>query len=445
MKDKKIWTYVLIASGIALAYLCAYPPVFIAWIIPLFVLMLVMATAVTFLLFLAFFTMKKKDRVYLRSAIGAVVYAAVDFGLTILVNNVIFGAVAPWGNSIINSVLNIAFWVTMIVLIQKGTGEKFVWKPLACLLAIVVSLPVNIVLTVPNIKATGFIVSDTVDNYKKRIDAIEIYENTLETARPMTDVYTVIDDHLSSPLPEGKTQKKVLVLGWDGCRADAMCMLDGKDAVNALLKDGGHAYIAYCGGANYPANITQDTSTRPGWTSMFIGQWAGEDTFDENGSKKQDEPLTIMTRSVESGDLSSAAFYYSWDGHNASYAHEIAYTKEKGINMTWGFSENGDEGTFDKALKDVKDLNGSDFIFTIFEYCDEYGHGYGFWNDTPEYKEAFRLSNEMSVALIDAVKSRATYAQEDWLFLITSDHGGYARGHGGEKLMERMMFIITNK
>ena len=52
---------------------------------------------------------------------------------------------------------------------------------------------------------------------------------------------------------------------------------------------------------------------------------------------------------------------------------------------------------------------------------------------------------ETTKKLIEAVKARPTYETEDWLILITSDHGGYVRGHGGSTLMERMMFIVTNK
>ena len=105
----------------------------------------------------------------------------------------------------------------------------------------------------------------------------------------------------------------------------------------------------------------------------------------------------------------------------------------------------GDEGTLEKALADLQRPECSDFIFTIFEYCDYYGHTYGFWNNTPEYQYAFEKSNETGKALIDAVKARPGYETEDWLILITSDHGGYVRGHGGDTLMERMMFIVTNK
>ena len=88
---------------------------------------------------------------------------------------------------------------------------------------------------------------DTEEEYLNRLNSIEIYENTQQTAVPMTEVFNIIKNHLTSPLPDGKTEKKVLVLGYDGCRADSMHLLDQskKSSVKTLLSDGGKAYIAY--------------------------------------------------------------------------------------------------------------------------------------------------------------------------------------------------------
>ena len=47
--------------------------------------------------------------------------------------------------------------------------------------------------------------------------------------------------------------------------------------------------------------------------------------------------------------------------------------------------------------------------------------------------------------IIEAVEARKTYDTEDWLILITTDHGGSGTGHGGPSFEERMTFIISNK
>ncbi len=449
-KTKKIRLFALIASAMALIFECVYPTVFIKWIVPLYAVCVLWSAVIAYLLFFALFTAKDAKKPAVSALIGAAAYTAVMMGITPLVNNVIFGAVAPWGSVLVNTAVNLVFWLVMLKLIRKKTGERFVFLPLLCVLLVAVGVPVSVVTTAPNVKATGFIVSDTVENYEKRISAIDIYENTLETAVPQTQVYDIVMEHLRAPLPAGKTEKKVLVLGWDGCRADAMIMAENRGAVDALLADGGKAQIAYCGGANYPAPITQETATMEGWTTMFTGCWAekhGVSGFDDVVTSKE---RTFFVTAIEDGLIDSAAFDFSWDTHLRTYANDVEYSKQNGLNVAWNLAEgeeggDADEGTYQNALQDIQRPDCSDLIFTIFEYCDYYGHTYGFWNDTPEYAEAFRLSNEKGVALIDAVKARPTYDTEDWLILISSDHGGYVRGHGGDKLQERMMFIVTNK
>ena len=444
MKNK-VYVYALAASVLALAVGCAYPSVFIAWNVPLYAVCVAVMAAAAFLLFLALFAAKGAKKPSVKALIGCAAYTAVLMGITPLVNNAVFGAVAPWGSTLVNTALDLIFWLVMLRLIRKASGERFVWKPLVCLILVLIGLPVSILTTVPNVKATGFIVMDTVKNYEKRIDSVDIYENTLQTAVPQTQVYEIIKAHLTSPLPEGKTKKKVLVLGWDGCRADAMALTGHRQAVDALLEAGGKAYIAYCGGANYPDAITQDTSTAPGWCTMLTGQWAEKHGITGNGTEKSLDCPTLLISAVKDGLIGSSSFYFSWDGHLTTYAKEIAYAKEQDLNARWTYAENGDDGTFANALADLKRADCSDFIFTIFEYCDEHGHGSGFWNDNPEYEAAFASCNEKGLALMEAVKARPTYETEDWLIVITSDHGGYVRGHGGETLMERMMFVISGR
>ena len=46
---------------------------------------------------------------------------------------------------------------------------------------------------------------------------------------------------------------------------------------------------------------------------------------------------------------------------------------------------------------------------------------------------------------IDAIKARETYDTEDWLIIITSDHGGFGTKHGKASIQERMTFIVSNK
>ncbi len=289
---------------------------------------------------------------------------------------------------------------------------------------------------------------ETVSEYKDRVNSVSIYENTLETAYPQTDIYKIISNHFNTPT-KGKT-KKCIVIGYDGCRADALTFLNNspKGAINTLMKSGGKTYLSYCGGVNYPAINKQDTSTAPGWCSMLTGVWADVHGVRGNGIAKSNDHLTLLTTLVESKKIDNSAFYVSWGGHfsadDATYKNEVKYCQDKKLDVTF-LRAGDDKGTYENVMKDVKKADCSDFIFSIFEYPDHAGHDTGFSLKNKEYEKAFYEADATAANIISAIKSRSTYASEDWLIILTSDHGGFNRGHGLLTIQERMTFITTNK
>ena len=176
--------------------------------------------------------------------------------------------------------------------------------------------------------------------FEDAIADLPMLSNTWEEALPQTEIYNLIKDHFAAPLPEGKTEKKAIVIGYDGCRADALRLLPTakRSAINHLLDGGGQGVFSYCGGVPYPAENVQATSTAPGWCSMLIGQWANEIGVNNNGQPKPLEPKTLLLSLVEDGTVDSSAFYVSWDGHfskkDATYVNEKNYAKENGVSAT---------------------------------------------------------------------------------------------------------------
>lgn len=293
----------------------------------------------------------------------------------------------------------------------------------------------------------GINFNDKTKTYTKTVNSVECYENTLDTAIPQTELYNIINEHISSPLAEGKTEKKVIVIGYDGGRADALSLIDGNGdgGISYLLKTGGTASISYCGGVNYPAINTQDTSTAPGWCSILTGQWADVHGITGNGIEKSNDTLTLLTTSVENETIDSSAFYVSWGGHfsgeGTTYIQEKNYIEEKGLDVTF-LKADDDAGTVANTLADINSTDCSDFIFSILEHPDHAGHDTGFSINNPDYRKAVADSEADSKNIIDAIESRATYETEDWLIIITSDHGGYNTGHGAMTIQERMTFIV---
>lgn len=287
---------------------------------------------------------------------------------------------------------------------------------------------------------------DTISKYEDNVASFEPYENTIETAIPQTDIYDMIEEHFKSELPAGKSVKKAIVLGYDGCRADALTLCEEGGAVYKLITNGGKAYVAYCGGVNYPMFNTQATSTAPGWASILTGEWADVHGITDNDITKSTDTLTLLTSLVEDGYANDSAFYVSWNGHfnseNATYNLEKAYCEEKGLDVLFSDAED-DNGTVANTLSDVKSADCSDFIFTILEHTDHAGHGTGFDIENPDYISEFAAAEAEAAEIINAIENRPDYASEDWLIIITSDHGGFNTGHGAFTIQERMTFCVV--
>lgn len=289
--------------------------------------------------------------------------------------------------------------------------------------------------------------NDNEEFYRQNVASVG-YENTVETAYPFTDVYGIIKEHFNSELPEGKTEKKVVVIGYDGCRADIVAEKQDGGAINYLLANGASINLTYCGGVNYPAVNTQATSTAPGWCSMLTGVWSDVHGITGNGITKDLEPKTLMTSLVEENIIDDAAFITKWKGHfsrdGATYNTEKAYCEENNIDIDFNLRKNKTD-IYTGAIEEVTSADCADFVFIIYENTDSAGHDFGFSFNNPIYKNAFNKEDNYGYEVIKAIEARETYETEDWLIIVTSDHGGIGTGHGGPSIQERMNFVVMNK
>ena len=288
---------------------------------------------------------------------------------------------------------------------------------------------------------------DTEEFYRQNVASVN-YENTIETAYPQTDLYGIIEEHFKSALPEGKTEKKVVIIGYDGCRADIVAEKKENGAISYLLENGASKNLTYCGGVNYPAENTQDTSTAPGWCSISTGTWADVNGITGNGITKEIEPKTLMTSLVEDGTIDSTAFITKWKGHftndDSTYKAEKAYCEENNLDVDFELRKNKAD-VHTGAMEEITSADCADFVFIIYEDTDSAGHDFGFSFNNPVYKEGFNTQDAYGYEVIKAIEARETYETEDWLIIVTSDHGGFGTGHGKASIQERMTFVVMNK
>ena len=290
-------------------------------------------------------------------------------------------------------------------------------------------------------------------DYLAQLNRLGVYDNCAQNALPQTALHGIVIEHFAKGQSGGKVPK-CLIIGYDGARADALVNTadDPQVATQAVKAGGGKIYNMYCGG-DFPR--WQKTSTCPGWTNLLTGHWASErggtgHGIKDNGIvKAPDAPKLLFNTLFDLGLIGQSALVVAWDeyfGHpGAVWYHDKAYAEEKGYNALWiNNAYDGDGVLYAAGLAQVQNP-ASDIVMVTLDACDYAGHAEGFGNYNPKYIDAFTASEHYGYDLIQAVKARPTYASEDWLLIVTTDHGGWRLGHGSHFAVERQTFMAINK
>lgn len=311
-------------------------------------------------------------------------------------------------------------------------------------------------------------------NLLKEVAAYDFWENSAAQSISHIDICNIICDFRESA-DNGK-KKKVAIIGWDGARADALANIFpakvirfGTDIVSghytkpvcsgchALVDMGGAAYLAYCGG-EAGTRTAQETSTVWGWSSILTGQWAVDNgTCLPKGSSAKEKSNHTSSISVDSPTLlrkfaekykDNTAFIGQWTPHfTETYLNEIVYLKANS-DILMRYTKNDDDYTMHKHVVDSL-TEGSDVecdaLICIYEAPDHEGHNSGFGNKKPHYINAIRTCDNYTYDLVQTIKGRPSYANEDWLILVTSDHGGVKSWHGRQDHNCRAVFVVSNK
>ncbi|MGC1240720.1 MAG: alkaline phosphatase family protein, partial [Chryseosolibacter sp.] len=88
--------------------------------------------------------------------------------------------------------------------------------------------------------------------------------------------------------------------------------------------------------------------------------------------------------------------------------------------------------------------NGPDLSWVYLQYTDDMGHGFG---NSEKFYEAIRMADKQIGKVWAAIKEREKQFNEDWLIVITTDHGRDSlegKHHGGQSDRERLTWIVTN-
>ena len=88
--------------------------------------------------------------------------------------------------------------------------------------------------------------------------------------------------------------------------------------------------------------------------------------------------------------------------------------------------------------------SGPDLSWVYLQYTDDIAHYFG---DSPEFYDAIQFMDAQVGRVWSAIMARQDRYNEDWLLIVTTDHGRDAltgKDHGGQSERERSIWIATN-
>lgn len=200
-----------------------------------------------------------------------------------------------------------------------------------------------------------------------------------------------------------------------------------------------HYNVAYTGGIS--AGISQQsTSSGPGWTTLLTGVWANKHKVTSNDTQLRVDPAfpSVFKRLRLALPGAHLASIVHWAPINTAFLQE----EMAAVDVVQTFSS--DQQVTARALQ-IIDSSAADFTFIQLDEPDQVGHEHGFGT---AYDEALRVADRRIGQLLDHVEARSQRSPaEDWLVLISTDHGRdlSGRGHGQQSEQEKTIFIASNK
>ena len=233
----------------------------------------------------------------------------------------------------------------------------------------------------------------------------------------------------NSSASAAETVKKALYIGIDGTRFDSIEKADTPN-LDALIANGVHSPTCLILGERYQKN---DTISGPGWSSILTGVWADKHGVHDNSfnGRKYEQFPHYFARLKEVRPEAKTASFVTWK----PIAEHITSAADVNANF-----EDKDHGVLDYDRYDTKATEAAvkhlgeadpDAVFLYLGQVDVAGHTHGFHPSVPEYLAAIERADKLVGRAVAGVKARKTFAQEDWLVVVTSDHGGKGTGHGG--------------
>ncbi len=254
-----------------------------------------------------------------------------------------------------------------------------------------------------------------------------------------------------------RIRKTVFIIA-DGIPADVIEKLPVTN-LKAIAKAGGYTR-SYVGGVKGTYSETP-TISAVGYNSVLTGTWVNKHNVWDNDIAAPDYNYpTIFRFFKEQYPTKKTGIFSSWeDNRTKLVGDKLAATGTIAVDYSFDglekdtvqyphdkakdYMNNIDEAVAKHAAETIQ-TNAPDLSWVYLEYTDDMGHMHG---DSPEFYKGIKLADKRIGYIWNAVQYRQQHFNEDWLIIITTDHGRDAvtgQGHGGQSNRERASWIFTN-
>lgn len=241
---------------------------------------------------------------------------------------------------------------------------------------------------------------------------------------------------LAAPCSGRQKAKHVVLIGLDGWGAYSVPKAD-IPTIKQLMADGSYTL---------EKRSALPSSSAINWASMFMGAGPELHGYTQWGSKTPELPSrelnehgifpTIFQLLRDAEPDAEIGCLYEWAGIKylvdtlALSHHAQAPDYNKYPEALCGMAE-----TYIKEKKPT-------LLAVCFDNPDHVGHKAG--HDTPEYYAKLKELDGYVARIVQAVKDAGMLKQT--IFILTADHGGIDKGHGGKTMQEMQTpFIISGK
>lgn len=252
-------------------------------------------------------------------------------------------------------------------------------------------------------------------------------------------------------------EKKAIFIILDGISADVLEKVDTPN-IDRIIEQG--AYSRGWLGGKAGRYSQSPTVSAVGYNHVITGVWSNKhNVYDNNIADPNYNYWNIFRLFKHNYPEKSVGVYSSWlDNRTKLIGDGLPQAGNVQVDIhydgfdvdtlafphDYGYVQRIDDHVSTLAAQSI--TSEAPYLSWVYLwYTDDTSHQYG---EVEQHFESIKVIDEQVGRIWDAVQNRMENHNEDWLVLITTDHGRSlpdGRGHGGQSERERTIWLVSNK